>query len=847
LRALDSYRTKKIEDSIAYLDSLEELLNEAEKEEQIDFYRILAFASANSGKFVESEKAALKGTSINPDDPDFHFALTYIYTNYQDYDRSLEHAERYVNLVSEIKRNKSGELLSHGFDHLMYNYLGLAYKAAGNYEQAESAFRKSIEIKPSYEHSYLNLISMYQGNNEFTLAEEVVEEGLKKCSQVQELRLVKKSLENRSTICACLIVKNEEELLPNCLESIRGWVDDIVVVDTGSTDRTVEIAREYGAKVYFKEWEGSFSKARNYSISKATGDWILYIDADEEFVQDDIHRVRQAMALDNCRLISVDIYNIKKETGECTSILSYPRIFRSDAGFKFAGRVHNQLQYDESEVIVQAGVRLKHYGYNLAPDKMKQKIARSTALLEQQLKDHPDDPFVHFNYAQILRSSEANPDEQLCNKILKHARIASELSNTRETGSLGVHLQALHQQATTHLKLGDYEDAKSICTRALELKPNYLDALFTLAEANAKLTNLDEAEQGFLKYLYEQETYDPAKEKISMIQLYALARHKAYYWLAMIASIRDNMQQAEEYFLKTLEELEPYNDTYLKLANIYLDRRDLDRAADYINRELEKSPDSDLAHLYKARLYGLKNMNSEAEPYLNRAVELTNDNPEILERAGVYWSEIMNYDKAIPILEKLAELKPDYEHGLYLLAKACYDGGQLEKALDWYEKYLLLRPDNAEMINDMATCLFKLERLEEAEEQFRRVIAIDDRIPIALRNLGLTELRLGKLQEAENYLKKYSDIVSDDPDLNMALGIIRFRQSDYANAIQHFERCLGINPQNIDCLFNISEAYLHLGYTDSAAIGYRQILKVRPDFEPAASRLNQIETAKTPV
>ena len=87
------------------------------------------------------------------------------------------------------------------------------------------------------------------------------------------------------TISVCLIVKNEEEFLPQCLESIKDVVDEIIVVDTGSTDRTVEIAKSFGAKVYHHAWENDFSKHRNQSIGYASSDWIFILDADEKVVQ----------------------------------------------------------------------------------------------------------------------------------------------------------------------------------------------------------------------------------------------------------------------------------------------------------------------------------------------------------------------------------------------------------------------------------------------------------------------------------------------------------------------------------------------------------------------------------
>ena len=83
-------------------------------------------------------------------------------------------------------------------------------------------------------------------------------------------------------LSVCLIAKNEERFLDGCLESIRGLADQIILVDTGSTDRTVEIARAHGAEVHFRAWDNDFSAARNAALLHARGDWILVLDADEE-------------------------------------------------------------------------------------------------------------------------------------------------------------------------------------------------------------------------------------------------------------------------------------------------------------------------------------------------------------------------------------------------------------------------------------------------------------------------------------------------------------------------------------------------------------------------------------
>ena len=97
------------------------------------------------------------------------------------------------------------------------------------------------------------------------------------------------------TLSLCMIVKDEEELLPGCLEAIDGAVDEMIIVDTGSTDRTVEIAESFSARVLHFPWNGSFSDARNAGLDAATGDWLFYLDADEHLIPEDAPKIRELL------------------------------------------------------------------------------------------------------------------------------------------------------------------------------------------------------------------------------------------------------------------------------------------------------------------------------------------------------------------------------------------------------------------------------------------------------------------------------------------------------------------------------------------------------------------------
>ena len=182
----------------------------------------------------------------------------------------------------------------------------------------------------------------------------------------------------RPTISACLIVKNEEKFLPQCLESIKNAVDEIIIVDTGSTDRTVEIAKSYGAKVYHHPWRNSFSEARNHSLSYATCDWILQIDADESLEQADIPLLHSLIRTDSHNAILVAIYSTlpggqskhyftrvfrrgkARFEGLCTISLSL-RAMRINLKFEFS---ITDITYPETEMQKNTNGRETYYDNN---------------------------------------------------------------------------------------------------------------------------------------------------------------------------------------------------------------------------------------------------------------------------------------------------------------------------------------------------------------------------------------------------------------------------------------------------------------------------------------------------
>jgi tetratricopeptide (TPR) repeat protein len=203
------------------------------------------------------------------------------------------------------------------------------------------------------------------------------------------------------TVSLCMIVKDEEEMLPGCLENVAAGVDEIIVVDTGSTDRTVEIAESFGATVIHFPWNGSFADARNVGLDAAKGDWLLYLDADEHLVPGDAAKIRGLLGRswrEGFHLVETN-YTGGEEAGTSVTHMAL-RLFRNRPAYRFEGRIHEQKTHHMPTYLPErfepTTIRIRHYGYLKSRISAKEKSRRNIELLEQEARETPN-PFTSFN------------------------------------------------------------------------------------------------------------------------------------------------------------------------------------------------------------------------------------------------------------------------------------------------------------------------------------------------------------------------------------------------------------------------------------------------------------------
>jgi glycosyltransferase involved in cell wall biosynthesis len=204
-------------------------------------------------------------------------------------------------------------------------------------------------------------------------------------------------------ISLTMIVKDEENCIGKCLNSVKDLVDEIVIVDTGSVDKTIEICRSYNAQVFSYPWNNNFADARNFGLDKVTGEWVLWLDADEEVVQDkgSLNRDTLSDEYDAFSVPLINFFGCRVDFDQVAQI-AQPRIFRNHRGFRFENKIHEWLNLSsayEKDRVGFLDLKIYHYGYMDSVVADKQKYNRNVNLLLRELEEEKDHAWTHYYLA----------------------------------------------------------------------------------------------------------------------------------------------------------------------------------------------------------------------------------------------------------------------------------------------------------------------------------------------------------------------------------------------------------------------------------------------------------------
>ncbi len=212
----------------------------------------------------------------------------------------------------------------------------------------------------------------------------------------------------RATLSLCMIVKNEQEMLPGMLASVEGLWDELIVADTGSTDGTVAILQTAGAQIIHHVWQDDFSAARNASLAEATCDWILFLDADERLTKTLASQISTLMETPNAGAATIVMHN--DLPGGLHREAPLLRLFHNDPNIRFKYRIHEDVSESVGAYLTQTNRKMValtgnvlHLGYVLEVASAKDKKARDLALLEKSVALDPQDFYCWFKIMEQAR------------------------------------------------------------------------------------------------------------------------------------------------------------------------------------------------------------------------------------------------------------------------------------------------------------------------------------------------------------------------------------------------------------------------------------------------------------
>jgi len=438
-------------------------------------------------------------------------------------------------------------------------------------------------------------------------------------------------------ISLCMITKNEEDFLAKCLDSVKEYVDEIIIVDTGSTDNTCKIALTYGAKIYHKAWENNFSKARNFGLNKAKRNWILYLDADETLVNGELLKELIEQADEDLAGYLFNIYNYYGEQLTQIERSVSLRLFRNKPEMRFSGAIHEQLPIKDKSVIL-TDIIIHHYGYIPSISTKKDKSKRNLAILEQEIKINPTDSFVNYNlgteYVRLHQYEQAIP-------YFKEA-----LKNINE--ETGYEARIFKMLGICYLAKKEWIDAIAITSTGINKFPDYPDLYYTRGFSFEETKNFPEAIIDFITCL----TLDG--KEIENNRMYVIEEgitsYKAYYSVGRVYEKMNKTQEALTAYARAIKTNSYFIEPIKRIEKIF--NGNLDTLQNFFEKKIFAKENNDKEKIKYAQIFMELRHYQIALNLLNSIENLKQDN-QINFILGVSHFKLDNFNDAINYLSQI--------------------------------------------------------------------------------------------------------------------------------------------------------------------------------------------------
>lgn len=597
--------------------------------------------------------------------------------------------------------------------------------------------------------------------------------------------------EKKTTISLCMIVKDEDKFLGNCLKSVKKCVDEIIIVDTGSTDRTVEIAKSYGAKVYYHPWENDFSKHRNQSLSYACGDWIFWIDADEELEpggEEIIRKGVRSSSIDSLMVTMVCYFENRTRESWNNSI----KLFKKNAGIHFKGSVHNQVVGCQKTEFCPA--KIFHYGYDLDQNNVQKKFNRTSKLLKQAIEKDPDNFIHHHNlavsYSSVRRLQNAVKEGEMAIELYKK-------NNDKDPNILWTYFVV----AAAYFNLQMIRKAKAFAEDALKIDPDHIDSYFVLAAIYAKQNNRKEFERIYERAVHLIIKYRENPELLAGLIVNKIGekwRLDLEYGNIFIAE--GSEKEAKKWVGQAADHAPSPSSVYRSALITSREHGHIAMAEYFLEKAFNEGLDLQTVKFEKALNRRAAGNDSDCRAIIEDLLRTGNiDTPELMAALGTEALKLGKYKQAKALFTASIDFSYHHPNLLTSMALVCKYQNDMDEAVAWNI----------------------------------RALEIDQNDLVALTNLGHIYFDLKKWNSAKSYYQKALLVGNYQEDVIFRLSLIALMEKDFNGCVGHCELLLKelkrLNNRVIQNIEDVAFIYREIG-EGFQAVGKEQLCREAMNF-----------------
>jgi GT2 family glycosyltransferase/tetratricopeptide (TPR) repeat protein/2-polyprenyl-3-methyl-5-hydroxy-6-metoxy-1,4-benzoquinol methylase len=482
----------------------------------------------------------------------------------------------------------------------------------------------------------------------------------------------------------CMIVKDNARTIEAALKSIRPWVDEMVVVDTGSSDETPAICTRLGSKVFHFPWCDDFSAARNESLRHATGRWLFWMDSDDTIDEANGHRLRQLVLGPHDPKVLGYIVQVHCPGGsgwpEDITAVDHVKLIRNRPDLRFEGRIHEQILMPIRRAggeVAWTDLFVLHSGYDRSPEGQRRKLERDLRLLNLELAERPDHPFTLFNLGMTYGDIG---EHQQTIEWMRRCIAKSEPGQT--------HLRKAYSWLVSALtSLGNYGEALRECEMGLASFPLDTELRFRRGGILHLLGRLPEAAAAFEDLLANE-----GERCISSVTR-GLRGFLARQALAQVREEMGDLAGAEPHWRAAVEETPKYRPAWHGLWSNIL-RSGKVGEAEMIAARLQADEELAVEGAILAAQIALKAGNlAEVRRVMERALAQFPNDSELLREWSRLLVEQIDAVEAEPFLQRLVELEPDDAAAWHNLGTVRAWRGRHAEAVEAFQRSLACRPD----------------------------------------------------------------------------------------------------------------------------------------------------------